>query len=179
MVRKKIWTFFLLQKTRFFFEAPKNAELLELSFHLALRRCCDVSVGVLTAMASRHVSSSWDMGGGGVVGPWRRSWNWWKNLHGVPNPLRLVVFFLNIFYFYPECLGFHDPIWRTNIFQMGWNYHVALFLSFVVGDFCQPCYHVFVGRQNLSWTSCFWGAEDVSFEKSLSETSMATEMILS
>eukprot|EP00434_Breviolum_minutum_P019498 symbB.v1.2.017199.t1/scaffold1338.1/size124487/2 len=31
-------------------EAPKNAELLELSFHLALRRCCDVSVGVLTAM---------------------------------------------------------------------------------------------------------------------------------
>jgi len=31
-------------------EAPKNAELLELSFHLALRRCCDVAVGVLTAM---------------------------------------------------------------------------------------------------------------------------------
>ena len=76
---------FCLQKKKNL-EAPKNAELLELSFHLALRRCCDVSVGVLTAMASRHVVT-------GGVGDLDIEEKWWTtNWKGEPTHLGFGIF---------------------------------------------------------------------------------------
>ena len=90
--KKKTGHVFCLQQ-KSIFQAPKNAELLELSFHLALRRCCDVSVGVLTAMASRHVvTGGVGVGIGGKISmgfPTHSAW----------------CFFLNIFYFYPDLIG--------------------------------------------------------------------------